>query len=386
MKLRLMSQKSQYAYVNRKMLKWAREQAGLSLEEAAGNQQKAIKLEKVEKGEAYFTFPQLIEIANRFKRPIGFFYLNNPPLEEFELEDFRTIESKKIAFPPKLREQIIKINEKRDFLIEFPEYNLNYDYSWVKSVSLENNIEIAAKKIEKILELQNVDRKKWRTEYDALNGWRAIIELKGVLIFQISGISIENMRGFSISKVPFPVIALNTQDAPLGRIFTMLHEFCHIMLNKGGICKFSIDQNEHNQIEQYCNAVAGVILVPILELLKSDIVQNHSTSEPWNEDELKELSRYFWVSKEVILRRLLDNGLTDKQFYQERRHYWNSLESSKKGGPVPIETKVLSRNPRSFIKSVLDAMYDEKITMSDVSYYLDMSLKHLSKLEKKIEG
>ncbi|MHA1784476.1 MAG: ImmA/IrrE family metallo-endopeptidase [Candidatus Helarchaeota archaeon] len=377
----------QLAYINPKILKWAREQSGLTLKEVVGRYFSPIKLRKAENGQVKLTFNQLRILARKYRRPLSFFYLKNPPNEENLIDDFRTLNSKKVKFTSLLREQIMKIREKRELAISFQKYDKIYDYSWINLISIDDDPEKAAKEILNFLNLKIEDRTKWKNDYDAFYGWKKVIEEKGVLIFQISKIAITEMRGFSISDIPYPTIVINRSDTPLGRLFTIIHEFCHIMLKKGGICSITNDENNHSKVETFCNAVAGAVLVPNNILINTETVKEHKTGEIWSSDELISLKKYFWVSQEVILRRLLKNNMTTKKFYQKMRNYWSKLTKKESTGGIEKQyNKVLRINSRSFIEIVLNAMYDKQINLVDVSYYLDMSLKHLNDLETSLEG
>ncbi len=376
----------QFAYINPKILKWAREQSGLTLNEAAGSKISLIKLEKAELGQEKLTFNQLKFLARKYRRPIGFFYLNAPPNEIDLIEDFRTINSTQVKYSPLLRDEIIRIKEKRELAIKFQDYDKKYDYSWINKISPNKNPERMAEEILKLLDMTVDLRKKCKTSYDAFNTWKKTIELKGILIFQLLKIPITEMRGFSIADTPFPVIVLNRSDSPLGRLFTLLHEFVHILIKRGGICTINEMELSHFETERFCNAVAGATLVPKKLLITHQIVQEHKTDKIWSHEELNSLKNYFWASKEVILRRLLDMHLTSKEFYQQKRAEWQSLPAKKGGGPERPPRRVLLTNSHNFIKIVLNAMYDEQISMSDVSYYLNMSLKHLNELENELEG
>ena len=336
--------------VNPTILKWAREQCGFSYEEAAGKSLKAKKLIEIENGNKYLTFNQLLNISKKYGRNPAFFYLKEIPYEDL-IEDFRTLESSKIKFSPKLRREIYIIKDKRELAVEFQEYDKNYDYSYVNSISLNDSIKNIAKKILEYLKISFELKENWKDEYIALNGWKEAIEEQGILIFNISKIDIVEMRAFSISEIPYPVIALNRSDSPFGRIFSLIHEFCHIMLQKGGICTYNSEDENLFEIESFCNAVAGEVLVPSEALLANRSVKEHSHLKEWNEEELKLLSRYFKVSSEVILRRLLTLNLTTKAYYKEMIQIWKERRRYKTtGGGEKGYELVLRKNSLNFIK------------------------------------
>jgi len=75
----------------------------------------------------------------------------------------------------------------------------------------------------------------WRTAYDALNGWKNAIEEQGVLVMHLSRVELREVRGIAIAEGTFPLIAVNGKDPPYGRVFTLIHEFVHLMLGATGI-------------------------------------------------------------------------------------------------------------------------------------------------------
>ncbi|MBD3213427.1 MAG: ImmA/IrrE family metallo-endopeptidase [Candidatus Lokiarchaeota archaeon] len=375
---------SKDAFINPRMLKWAREESGFSLEEAAKSYMSPEKLERAERGEEKLTFKQFLTIANRYKRPPAFFYLERPPPEKFFKNDFRTIESERVKFTPILRDEIQKIKEKRLLAVRFQDYDREYDYSYISSITLNQNPESVANKILQVVNLDMVEREKWNNKYDAFNEWKQRFENIGILIFQISDIDINEMRGFSIPEIPYPSIILNRSDSVLGRIFTLIHEFCHLMLKKGGICTLKPEDEIHFEIERFCNAATGAALVPKNALFKIKGVKRVDVPKNWEETELNRLKRVFWVSKEVILRRFLTLQKTSREFYNEKRKEWQGLpKPTQAGGPAHYK-KILTGYSRNYINIALNAMRNGKITLHDLSYYLDMNLKHLSKLEENL--
>ena len=85
----------------------------------------------------------------------------------------------------------------------------------------------------------------------------------------------------------------------------------------------------------------------------------------------------------MIVRRLLELGLTTKEFYESKREeYREDFEkrSSQKGGPVAPAVNVSSLLGRRFITTLFSALDQGKITPNDFSDYAGVKLKHLDKL------
>ena len=153
-------------------------------------------------------------------------------------------------------------------------------------------------------------QREWRDERIGFNEWRSAAEHLGVLVFQTGNISPAEMKAYSIALYPCPVVAINRKDFYRVRSFSLVHELCHLSLQRHGLCdlRSAIDlPPEQQRVEVFCNAVAAATLVPRDRLLLEDLVERHRGVE-WPPVTLRELARRYSVSQEVILRRLLTLG------------------------------------------------------------------------------
>jgi Zn-dependent peptidase ImmA (M78 family) len=374
------------ARINTEMLRWAREQAGFSIDEAIKPDiTTKERLKEAEKGTVNLSFPQLIKIAHKYKRPVSFFYLPHPPSEE-QIPDFRSVANQRVQYSSLLRSYIQKINEKREFLVEYQKYSQEFDYSFLHSISIDQDPEAVASRIMSFFGIDTEERKKWKDEYSAFNAWKNALEGAGILVFQVSRLPVDEMRGFSISQKPYPTIALNRGDVPQARIFSLIHEFCHVLLEKGALCSIVELDADRYQDEVFCNAVSGAVLVPKRLLLEEPIVQSHVSANEWRDEEIGSLKKKFKVSNEVILRRLLSLDLTTPEFYKKMRDKWSKQPKPKpEGGGEEGYQITLRTHPKIFIRTVLNALNKNDITLVDVSYLLDMKLKHLKNLEEHLD-
>ena len=93
---------------NPKVLKWARETAGYTLEEVVKKlDKKTITVEKflaIEKGEEFLSYPQLESLAYKiYKRPLALFFFPDPPDENAIKKSFRTLPKPMENLSPKMR-------------------------------------------------------------------------------------------------------------------------------------------------------------------------------------------------------------------------------------------------------------------------------------------
>ncbi|TQE98123.1 MAG: ImmA/IrrE family metallo-endopeptidase [Spiribacter salinus] len=385
-----------FAHINPMMLVWAREQRGFDRITAA--KKIGIAPEKLAACEdpaddAELTIPQLRNASKTYQRPMALFYLREPPPTPKKLPDFRRLpENIDSPLSPELRLEIRKIQEKRKAAVDLVDYGPQFDWSWVGSISLNDDPEEVGQNIRHLLGIdESLQRSRKKDHYAALRGWRIAMESVGALVFQISGIALEEMRGFCIAEEPYPALAVNRKDPPQARCFSVVHEFCHVMLGESGLSDLSdtayLGSDRAGQIEQFCNHAAGAALVPADVLLDAPEVANHGRDSHWEESDLRDLARFFCVSVEAVLRRLLVLNRTSQSFYRSMRQEWAERPKPEKpSGPVPEKgyEKVIRTQGSAYARLILEALHGDAITAGSASEYLDMKMKHLPALEQAV--
>lgn len=123
-------------------------------------------------------------------------------------------------------------------------------------------------------------------------------------------------------------------------------------------------------------------------LLAEALVAAPRAKDAWRDGELAELARRFWVSEEVVVRRLLAIGKVSDGFYRKKRRELavRASAATEESGAVPVHRRVMVAAGRPYIGIVLDALHRDVITLSDVSDYLDMKVTHLPKLELELRA
>ncbi len=383
------------ALVKPDLLIWARNNAGLTVEQAAKKAQvKPERLESWETGERRPTIKQLRKLGNAYKRPLAVFYLPEPPKDFQPIRDFRSFPGIVAGVEsPNLRFEIRQARDRREIALDLYEELEGELPQFSAEASLSDNPEKLAIQIRNRLGITREIQCGFKDEYNAFNWWRSAVEDAGVLVFQATGIDLSEMRGFSISETPLPAIVVNVKDLPRARVFTMLHEFVHIMLQDGGLCDLREEARRapgDERIEVFCNRVAGAMLVPRDSLLQEDIVLQKGRGAEWSDEDILTLARRYQVSSEVLLRRLLICGRTTREFYQRKRRefeqQYEMLGRRIRSGHVPPYRVAISKAGPMFIRLVLSNYYQENITTSDLSDFLNIKLKHLHRIEGEILG
>lgn len=376
------------AHINPKMLLWARKTVKLSVDLAASKiGVKQETLQSWEEGEYQPTIKQLYKIAHVYKRPFALFYFPKPPSDFKPLKDFRKFFHDYLLDENEeyiLQKELLLFQRKREMSLELYEQLETELPRFMLKSTLNDSPDKLAKKIIDYLGINHNEVADIKPGYDALNYWKNKLESKGILVFQTSGVPVNVMRGACIAKDIMPVIIINSNDTQNGRIFSLFHELAHIVLREEGISNFRFrDKDLFDPVEVYCNQTAAEVLVPTANLLQSAEVRFHKTFDEWSDDELYKLSNKFCVSREVILRRLLTLGKTSAAFYRNYRSTYDYKDDKKTPGG-DYYRNVIARNGRLFLNLALQGYYQEKLTASTLSDFINIKVSNLANLEEKL--
>ena len=314
--------KSIPALINPAMLVWARKSALLTVDEAARKIGIASeKLTACEAGDVQLTFPQLMKAAREYKRPASLFYLKTPPAGWAPIQDFRQLTGMEGGFSSRLAYVIRQARERRELALELRGRSQQPIIPFTLTATAgSDDVETLGQEIRAYLSITDTEQQQWKG--NAFNAWRMAIEAKDVLVFMVPRLSLSEMRGTAIAEEEFPVILINGQDRTGGRIFTLLHEFCHLAIHQSGVSGEGGDQKDapNPSLERYCNAVAAAALMPKSWLLSEILMLEEAGAKiSWDDDQLKTLALRFGVSREALLRRLLTLGKTTQAFYESKR-------------------------------------------------------------------
>jgi len=202
-------------------------------------------------------------------------------------------------------------------------------------------------------------------QYAALRRWVAAIHGQGVYVSQRK-LRDPTIRAFSKILGSQAIIVVDTGDTPYARIFSALHEYCHVALRSTGIC----DLDDHSATERYCNQVAAEVLLPATLLDDSVHSSLFAGGNGAADEALKNLSKQLHVSQATLLIRLRDYGTISQSMYEamELRRAARRGVGGKPGGthyPVAI-----NKAGRLFAHRVVDAMADGAIDRQDASVLL----------------
>lgn len=297
------------------LLEWAVERSGRPAEDI---HHRFPSLAAWERGTRYPTFNQLEDFAQATYTPFGSFFLDEPPVDEVPIPDFRTIGNVLVERPsPDLLESIFICEQRQEWYRNHSLASGAEPLPFVGSARVDSPVVETATLIRDALQFTTEDRANDASWSDALRRLIDTAEEAGILVM-ISGIvgnnthrglNPEEFRGFALSDPLAPLIFVNGADTKAAQIFTLVHEACHIWLGQTALSDSAMERPGGNETELWCNRVAAEVLVPLASIRGS--YRNKPTS-----DELDRLAKIYKVSTLVILKRIFDAGMLDWDPYR----------------------------------------------------------------------
>jgi Zn-dependent peptidase ImmA (M78 family) len=375
--------------VNPELLRWARERAGYSVDEIADAFKKdSTEIAAWEDGTSVPTYAQLERLAYRFyKRPLALFFFPMPPEEADPREQFRTLPQFEIEhLLPDTRHAIREGQAMQEALRELcngrnPGSRLVFSDLVMYAT---DPVPQAADRLRSYLEVTVRDQPGWASAEVALSRWRERVEAVGVFVFKRS-FKQEDVSGFCLIDPQFPVIYLNNSTAKTRQIFTMFHELAHILVRSSGITKTDLRyisslSGEERSIELFCNSFAGEFLVP-----SSDFERRLDPTRTV-EDSTRQLATLYNVSREVILRKLLDRGVVSRGYYEEMAQRWvdEFKESRKSGGGGNYYYTQAEYLGDRYMNLAFSQYYEGNLSLRELASYLNVKAKSVEGLERQM--
>lgn len=331
--------------INKDILPWARENAFLSVEEAANRLQlkdsakstAAEKLLTYEQGVRAPSRSMLDKMAQLYRKPLVAFYMDRPPRRGDRGEDFRTLPegqapAENNLVDVMLRDVKARQNVLRETLIEEDDA---VPLAFIGQFNMDNSVGEIASSITQTLGFELERFRGQRSVEDAFKYLRSLTESVGVYVLLAGNLGSHHtnmspaiFRGFVLADAVAPFIVVSDQDSKAAWSFTLLHEVAHLWLGRSGVS----GGYSERKIEKLCNDVASAILLPAAELKEFQL------GEEDFEDLAKQVSAFAWerrVSSKLVSYRLFRQGLISKKDWGELDEFffaqWSEAQAREKG-------------------------------------------------------
>lgn len=292
------------------VLRWAITESGISISEVS----KAAGVE-VDDFEGWLenrsrpSVTQIKRVATKLHRQAAVFLLPSAPAEVSPQIEFRhPIGQQPRPLTPVERRYLRRarrLQEAHAWLIR----ELERDLIELPARPLATDPEQAANAVRARFALTVADQARWKTASVAFDAWRGAVESLGVTVV-LFPMGSESCRGFSLWDDASPLIAVNTAWRDEARIYTLFHEFAHLVTRTNSACtEAKATPDARDPVERWCEEFSAALLMPRESIRAQSHVSDLQT--------LARLAREHKVSLRAMAIRLIGLGRATWTLYRD---------------------------------------------------------------------
>lgn len=315
------------------------------------------------------TFTQLSDFSKHSYIPFGYLFMKEPPEENIELIEHRTINSIEFETPSRnFMDTYHSMQAIQDWMEDYLEENDVPKLNFVGKFAKNPNTEAIVNYMRNLLDLEDTSFIKAKKS-ESFNRIRQKISDLRVIVMQngVVGnntrrpLDLHEFRGFALLNDRAPLIFINGTDSVSGKVFTLLHEFAHILmgsddlLNQDSQTYFGIKKEE-----TIANAAAAEIILPAKVFRKA---WNSKSSQISSIEKIKSIADQFDNNEILITRKAFDNKLISKNDYELiTKSLLKNYEKKKSSGGD------FYRNQKSKLDSNFVIALNESVSNGETSY------------------
>lgn len=343
------------------------------------------------------TFKQIEDFSKKSNIPLGYFFLQTPPVEEVKLLEYRTVDSIQLTNPS--RDLIDTIYEMEDIQDWMKSYREELGYDVLPLVGCMKGISDVQAISDRIRNDLGLDREWYENVNDireAFNYIRSMLEESGIVVMMNGvvgknthrALDVNEFRAFTIVDDWAPLIFINTADSQGGKLFSLLHEVAHIWLGESDLFNDRHYRTEGvSATETICNAVAGEILVPRDAFLNK-----------WNEcidrkdvyTVITELAKYFHCGECVISRKALDSKKIKPEIYkrvvQEAIEHYNASRENRENPGGNYYSTMRTKLDGCFVRALCESINMGRTSYTEAYRLTNTSRKTFSAVAQSLGG
>ncbi|MHB1525554.1 MAG: ImmA/IrrE family metallo-endopeptidase [Candidatus Dormibacteria bacterium] len=216
--------------------------------------------------------------------------------------------------------------------------------------------------------------------YAALRVWTEALQRTGLYVAQ-RPLRDGTVRAFSALRDRHAVIVVDSGDTPYARSFSLVHEYCHIVLRTTGVC----DLDQHTTIERYCNDVAARVLMPD-DLLQRELAGDRPVGANARDDDelLRHVSRRLGVSQAALLIRLRDADILSDELYDAMERRRQARRGAPRSSGGDFYATAISHVGRRFAGNVFGALAEDRINRADAAVLLGIGEHLMSNYRRRL--
>lgn len=367
-----------------RVLKWAREACGLTVEEAAVLLDcKPDLLRGVEAGKKLPSASMFRDMATRYGLAEATLMAADPPVLPEIPTDHRTFDGTPARLTYETILAIRSVQFRQENLQELSEMDEEITAPQLRRYVLSDDPELVANAERKRFgvpvrdQLQSTVDKLWMT-------YRMRIEALGVAVY-VEDFPIEDCRGVSLFAGDFPAIILSSNERRTQwKLFSLLHEYAHLLVRAPGISdqKYST----RDGAERFCNQFAAAFLMPE-DAITALLAVSRETPQEFSIATLEEAARVICVSISALALRLEDLGFAPRGFFSRVRALIRPpTAKAPKAGQIPRQFIVLNQFGHRYSGDVLRSLNSGVLTTIEASRMLNANPNLLPTISSTIEG
>jgi Zn-dependent peptidase ImmA (M78 family) len=321
--------------VRPKIFRWLRESAGYAIKEVADILKVDAKdIQNIEDSKEEYVeikLSWLRKLAREYKRQLACFFLPEVPederniLENINNRYYRYSKQEPIRLGTPIAKELLLADRKaryrrsviQDIIEDKREEPVKYSI---------NDYPDECARIERSEYINKTGKSK--SDFDSIRNY---LESYSIYVFQFD-LPLDIIRGFTLTDDKPYIIVVNSKDSDKGKLFTLIHEYAHILLREGSYCNISEDSNTNinnvKNVEVWCNRFAASFLMP------EDQLTNDIKAKIITDNILKELSDKYGVSKYALAVRLRNIGyhISDKKIDELKQEAEKYIEQKRLEG------------------------------------------------------
>lgn len=339
------------------------------------------------------TIKQAKKLASCLHIPFAGLYMNSDdiPLRKIpNVRNMRTMRGTSSSDDSALNVAMIDVLLERDFLLNANDELGLTTKPFLPVVPKGNDPQVWANAIREHFSISLEQQYKCNSTRQFYLYLREKIEAGGVFIHCFTDVPIDIARGFAIYCTDLPIIGINDEDRPPAKSFSIIHELVHLYKRESSLCNDMNNTVATKGEEVFCNAVAGELLVP-QDAINIALSRNNY-SVPYSKEDVKQLADRFSVSREVIIRRLLDLNKISKIEYdtyadlfkqeiddERERQRADRRNGIQNGIPRNISREAIDRTSPAVSKVLYRGYGEEIYSKQDIARHLNIDQKHINK-------
>ena len=367
-----------------RVLKWARESCGLTVEDAAvllGCKPDLLRI--VEAGKKFPSVSMFRDMAAKYGFPEATLMAADPPVLPAMPTDHRTFD----GVPPGLTYETLlvirAVQYRQESIQELAEMDEEIVAPQLRRYVVTDDPQLVAAAERRRFavsirdQLQSPADKLWMT-------YRMRIEALGVAVY-VEDFPIQDCRGVSLYAGDFPAIILsNNEKRAQWKLFSLLHEYAHLLIRDPGIS----DQKHSTRdgAERFCNQFAAAFLMPE-DAISAVLAVSRDTPQEFSVGTLDEAARVIGTSISALALRLEDLGFAPRGFFSRVRALIRPPTAKPpKSGQIPRQYTVLNQFGHRYSGDVLRSLSNGVLTTVEASRMLNANPNLLPTLSTTIEG